>query len=79
MMRKMLSINPSIPKGLLVVSVESRGREITFAEHYTPAYLMTLPPIFLAASRGRTTPISLLLQFGAKAMVSVSYAPNSKL
>ncbi|CAG7724464.1 unnamed protein product [Allacma fusca] len=70
--RKLLSINPSIPKGLLVVSVESRGREVTFAEHYTSSHLMTLPPVYLAACRGRATPMTLLLQFGAKSTINDS-------
>lgn len=72
MPRKPLSVNPAISKGLLVVSIEPRGREITFAEHYTSVQLMTLPPIFLAACRGRCTPVTLLLQHGAKPNITVS-------
>jgi hypothetical protein len=70
--RKPLSINPVISKGLLVVSIEPRGREVTYAEHYTSAQLMTLPPLCLAACRGRCTPVTLLLQHGAKANITVS-------
>jgi hypothetical protein len=70
--RKPLSINPAISKGLLVVAVEPRGREITFVEHYSSSHLMTLPPLFLACSRGRSTPVGLLLQYGAKATAQVS-------
>lgn len=73
--RRPLSVNPSISKGLLVVSVESRGREVTFVEHYTSSHLMTLPPIFLAASRGRSTPVVLLLQHGAKGNIAVNFFP----
>ena len=72
--RKPLSINPAISKGLLVVSVEPRGREITFVEHYSSSHLMTLPPLFLACSRGRSTPVGLLLQYGAKATIQIGRA-----
>ena len=68
--RKPLTINPLICKTLLVVS-EERKREVTFVEQYTSSHLMTLPPIFLAASRGRSTPVVLLLQHGAKGNISV--------
>jgi hypothetical protein len=71
--RKPLSINPAISKGLLVVAIEPRGREVTFLDHYTSAQLMTLPPLYLAACRGRSTPVTLLLQYGAKPNASVSW------
>lgn len=63
----------AISKGLLVVSIEPKGREVTFVEHYTSAQLMTLPPLFLAACRGRCTPVTLLLQHGAKPNITVSW------